>query len=126
MDFVIPLPKSQRGNTALLLFRCSFTGYAIAKAMADTSVPKVAEAFEECVYQRFGSPSLIRHDRGPHFMSEVFQTFADVMQSGSQATLSYHPQANGQQERSVKSVMVSVRVYVEDPQQQDGTNWRKG
>ncbi|KAE8959587.1 hypothetical protein PF005_g33656 [Phytophthora fragariae] len=52
-------------------------------------------------------------------MSEVFQAFAEMMQSRSRATLSYRPQANGQQERSVKTVMQSVRVYAEDPLQQD-------
>ncbi|KAG3057060.1 hypothetical protein PI125_g25460 [Phytophthora idaei] len=119
MDFVIPLPKSRRGNTALLLFQCAFTGYVIATAMTDTSALKVAQAFEECVYRRFGAPSMIRHGRDPRFMSEVFQTFADMTQSRSRATLSYCPQANGQQEQSVKSVMASVRVCAEDPLQQD-------
>ncbi|KAG4040527.1 hypothetical protein PC123_g23939 [Phytophthora cactorum] len=119
MDFVIPLPKSRRGNTALLLFQCAFIRYVIAKAMAATSALKVAHAFEECVYRRFGAPSMIRHDRDPRFMSEVFQAFADMIQSRSRATLSYRPQSNGQQERSVKTVMTSVRVYVEDPLQQD-------
>ncbi|GMF34546.1 unnamed protein product [Phytophthora fragariaefolia] len=119
MDFVIPLPKSRRGNTALLLFQCAFTGFVMAKAMSDTSALCVAQAFEECVYRRFGAPSLVRHDRDPRFMSEVFQVFAEMMQSRSRATLSYRPQANGQEERSVKTVMQSVRVYAEDPLQQD-------
>ncbi|KAG3072429.1 hypothetical protein PI125_g22523 [Phytophthora idaei] len=124
MDFVIPLPKSRRGNWALLLFQCAFTGYVIAKAMADTSALKVAQAFEECVYRRFGGPSMIRHDRDPRFMSEVFQTFADMLQSRSRATLSYRSQANGQQERSVKSVMSSVRVYVDGTRcNKPGTSW---
>ncbi|OWZ01709.1 LOW QUALITY PROTEIN: hypothetical protein PHMEG_00026851 [Phytophthora megakarya] len=81
MDFVIPLPKSRRGNTALLLFQCAFTGYMMGKAMADTTALRVAQAFEECVYRRFGAPSLIRHDRDPRFMSEVFQSFTEMMQS---------------------------------------------
>ncbi|POM72072.1 Reverse transcriptase, partial [Phytophthora palmivora] len=119
MDFAIPLPKSRRGNTALLLFQCAFTGFVMGKAMADTTALCVAKAFEECVYRRFGAPTLIRHDRDPRFMSEVFQAFAEMMQSRSRATLSYRPQANGQQERSVKTVMQSVRVYAEDPLQQD-------
>ncbi|KAE8902854.1 hypothetical protein PF003_g13543 [Phytophthora fragariae] len=119
MDFVIPLPKSRRGNTALLLFQCSFTGFVIAKAMSDTTALTVAQAFEECIYRRFGAPSLIRHDRDPRFMSEVFQAFTEMMQSRSRATLSYRPQANGQQERSVKTVMQTIKVYVEDPLQQD-------
>ncbi|GMF24493.1 unnamed protein product [Phytophthora fragariaefolia] len=48
MDFVIPLPKSRRGNTALLLFQCAFTGFVMTKAMSDTSALCVAQAFEEC------------------------------------------------------------------------------
>ncbi|KAG3136361.1 hypothetical protein PC128_g25911 [Phytophthora cactorum] len=87
--------------------------------MADTSALKVAQAFKGGVYRRFGAPLMIRHDRDPRFMSEVFQTFADMMQARSRATLSYFPQANGQQERSEKSAMASVRVYVEDPLHQD-------
>ncbi|OWZ06831.1 reverse transcriptase [Phytophthora megakarya] len=86
--------------------------------MAATTALRVAQAFEECEYRRFGAPSLIRHDRDPRFMSEVFQSFTEMMQR-SRETLSYRPQANGQQERSVKTVMQSVRVYAEDPLQQD-------
>ncbi|GMF54705.1 unnamed protein product [Phytophthora fragariaefolia] len=119
MDFVIPLPKSRRGNTALLLFQCAFTGFVMAKAMSDTSALCIAQAFEEYVNRRFGAAPLVRHDRDPRFMSEVFQAFAEMMQSRSRATLSYRPQANGQQERTVKTVMQLVRVYAEAPLQQD-------
>ncbi|KAG3104158.1 hypothetical protein PI125_g13654 [Phytophthora idaei] len=42
MDFVIPLPKTRRGNTALLLFQCSFTGFVIAKAISDMPALSVA------------------------------------------------------------------------------------
>ncbi|KAE9266738.1 hypothetical protein PR003_g32016, partial [Phytophthora rubi] len=73
LDFVIPLPKTTRGNTALLLFQDHFTGFVITKAMSETGALEVAKVFEECVFRRFGAPSLIRHDRDPRFMSEVFQ-----------------------------------------------------
>ncbi|OWY93644.1 LOW QUALITY PROTEIN: reverse transcriptase [Phytophthora megakarya] len=59
MDFVIPLPKSRRGNTTLLLWQCAFTGFVIAKAMSDTDALTVAKVFEESIYRRFGAPSLI-------------------------------------------------------------------
>ncbi|GMF64198.1 unnamed protein product [Phytophthora fragariaefolia] len=62
---------------------------------------------------------MIRHDRDPRFMSETFKAFAELIQARSRATLSYRPQANGQQERSVKSIVQTVNVYVEDPLQQD-------
>ncbi|GMF38857.1 unnamed protein product [Phytophthora lilii] len=49
------------------------------------------------------------------------QDVADVFEecARSRATLSYRLQANGQQERSVKSVIQTVKVYIEDPLQQD-------
>ncbi|OWZ12863.1 hypothetical protein PHMEG_00013911 [Phytophthora megakarya] len=119
IGFVIPLPKSRRGNTTLLLFQCAFTGFVIPKPMSDTTAFKVAQVFEECIYRRVGAPSLIRHDRDPRYMGEIFQGFAEMMQSISRATLSYRPQTNGQQERSVKTVMRSVKFYAEDPLQQD-------
>ncbi|GMF53938.1 unnamed protein product [Phytophthora fragariaefolia] len=87
--------------------------------MSETGALEVAKAFEECVFRRFGAPSLIRHDRDPRFMSEVFQAFAELMQSRPRATLSYRPQASGQQERSVKTMIQTVRAYVEDPLQAD-------
>ncbi|GMF54517.1 unnamed protein product [Phytophthora fragariaefolia] len=52
-------------------------------------------------------------------MSETFKSFAELIQARSRATLSYRSQANGQQERSVKSIVQTVNVYVEDPLQQD-------
>ncbi|OWZ22664.1 hypothetical protein PHMEG_0002578 [Phytophthora megakarya] len=73
--------------------------------MSATTALKVAQVFEEYIYRRFGAPSLIRHDRGLHFMNKVFQAFDVMMQSRSRATLSDRPQANGQQERSVKTAM---------------------
>ncbi|OWY91737.1 reverse transcriptase [Phytophthora megakarya] len=63
----------------------------MGKAMANTTALRVAQAFEECVYRRFGVPSLIRHDRDPRFMSDVFQSFTEMMQSRSRATLGYRP-----------------------------------
>ncbi len=119
MDFVIPLPASRQGNTALLLFQDMFSGFIMCKAMRGTTAVEVAEAYEEVVFRRFGASSMIRHDRDPRFMSEVFAHFSMMMGSQQRATLAYRPQANGQQERSVQTVMRSIKAYVEDPAQED-------
>ena len=52
-------------------------------------------------------------------MSEVFTHFTRMMGSRQHATLAYGPQANGQQERSVQTVMRTVKAYVEEPGQKD-------
>jgi len=52
-------------------------------------------------------------------MSAVFKEFNSIMNQRQRATLAYRPQANGQQERAVKTVIRSVKLYVEDPDQKD-------
>ncbi|OWZ04306.1 reverse transcriptase [Phytophthora megakarya] len=98
MDFVISLPRSTRGNTALLLFQCAFSGFIMCKAMASTEAQDVSEAYEESVFRRFGASEMIRHDRDPRFMGRVFKHFREMLGSRQRATLAYRPQANGQQE----------------------------
>ncbi|KAJ8524057.1 hypothetical protein ON010_g17062 [Phytophthora cinnamomi] len=52
-------------------------------------------------------------------MGEVFARFGDMLGSRQRATLAYRPQANGQQERSVQTVIRAVRAYVAEPDQSD-------
>ncbi|GMF56323.1 unnamed protein product [Phytophthora fragariaefolia] len=99
--------------------RPQLRGYFPGNILAERSLQIVSMDFVIPLPKRFGAPSLVRHGRDPRFMSEVFQAFAEMMQSRSRATLSHWPQVNGHQERSVKTVMQSVRVYAEDPLQQD-------
>ncbi|OWY90866.1 hypothetical protein PHMEG_00040810 [Phytophthora megakarya] len=61
-DFMIPLPKSRRDNTAILLFQCAFTGYVTGKAMADTTSLRVAQAFEEYPAHPLSSDMTEIHD----------------------------------------------------------------
>ncbi|OWY99214.1 LOW QUALITY PROTEIN: reverse transcriptase [Phytophthora megakarya] len=119
MDFVTHMPESARGNTFLLLFQDMFSGYVMCKPMSSTTAQDVAEAYEEQVFQRFGASSMIRHDQDPRFMSEVFTRFRELLGSRQRATLGYRPQANGQQERSVQTVIRSVRAYVAEMDQSD-------
>ncbi|OWZ01461.1 reverse transcriptase, partial [Phytophthora megakarya] len=106
MDLVTHMSKSDRGNTFLLLFQDMFSGYVMYKPMDSTTAQAVAKAYEERVDRNFGASSMIRHDQDPRFMSE-------------QATLGYQPQANGQQERSVLTVVRSIRPYIEQADQSD-------
>ncbi|KAE9312441.1 hypothetical protein PR003_g19758 [Phytophthora rubi] len=119
MDFVTHMPESARGNTFLLLFQDTFSGYIMCKPMSSTTAQDVAEAYEEQVFRRFGASSMIRHNQDPRFMSEVFTRFRELLGSKQRATLAYRPQANGQQERSVQTVIRSVKAYIAEADQSD-------
>jgi hypothetical protein len=81
MDFVTHMPKSYHGNTFLLLFQDSFSGFVMCKPMSSTTAQDVAEVYEECVFRRFGASSMLRHDQDPRFMSEVFTRFRELLGS---------------------------------------------
>jgi len=81
MDFVTHMPKSDRGNTFLLLFQDTFSGFVMCKPMSSTTAQDVAEAYEERVFRMFGASSLLRHDQDPRFMSEVFTRFRELLGS---------------------------------------------
>ncbi|OWZ17732.1 hypothetical protein PHMEG_0008285 [Phytophthora megakarya] len=120
-DFQGPSP----GNLlATRPFQCAFSGFVMCKAMASTEAQDVSEVYEEFVFQRFGASEMIRHDRDPRFMGRVFKHFQEMLGrvfkhfqemlgSRQRATLAYRPLANGQQERSVQTVIQSVKVYVQ-------------
>ena len=80
--------------------------------MSATGALELHGAFKEYIFRCFGAPNLIRHYRDSRFMSKVCQTYAKMMGSKSKATMCYRPQANGQQERSVKTMIHTVRVYI--------------
>ncbi|POM73630.1 Reverse transcriptase [Phytophthora palmivora] len=119
MDFVTHLPKSDRGNTFLLLFQDSFSGFVMCKPMSSTTAQDVAEVYEEQGFRRFEASSMLRHDQDPTFMSEVFTRFRELLGSKQRATLAYRPQANGQQGRSVQTVVRSIRAYIAEADQSD-------
>ncbi|OWZ08591.1 reverse transcriptase [Phytophthora megakarya] len=87
--------------------------------MSSTTAQDVAEAYKEQVFQRFGASSMIRHDQDPRFMSAVFTRFRELLGSRQRATPGYRPRENGQQERSVQTVIRSVRAYVAEMDQPD-------
>ncbi|OWY94169.1 reverse transcriptase [Phytophthora megakarya] len=119
VDHIPSLPRSFNGNTELLIFVDLFSGYVIAKASASRSAQTIAEAYEECVFRRFGASEVIRHDREPGFMSDFFKSFNRILGQRQRATMAYRPQANGSAERMVQTTTRALKIYVEDLDQRD-------
>jgi hypothetical protein len=91
----------------------------IVSANPNRVAQTVDEAYERCVFRRFGANEVIRHDREPSFMSEVFKAFNRLIGQQSRATLAYRPQANGVTERMVGTITRAIKMYVEDNEQRD-------
>ncbi|POM66564.1 Hypothetical protein PHPALM_17556 [Phytophthora palmivora] len=91
----------------------------MCKPMSSTTAQDVVEVYEEQGFRRFGASSMLRHDQDPMFMSEVFTRFHELLGSKQWAALAYRPQAIGQQERSVQTVVRSIRAYIAEADQGD-------
>ncbi|GMF42402.1 unnamed protein product [Phytophthora fragariaefolia] len=114
-----PYPSSFKGNTELLIWVDLFSGYIIAKASGSRTAQTIAESYEECVFRRFDASEVIRHDREPGFMADLFRSFNWILGQRQRATMAYRPQANGTAARMVQTATRALKMYIRDLDQRD-------
>ncbi len=72
---------------------------------------EAAEALFQNVFRHFGLPEDIVSDRGPQFVSRVWQAFFKLLGVSVSLSSGYHPQTNGQTERKVQEIGRYLRSY---------------
>jgi len=78
------------------------------------SMAKLAQLYIKEIVRLHGVPSSIVSDRDPRFTSQFWQTLQNAM--GSKLTMSsaYHPQTDGQSERTIQSLEDLLRTCILD------------
>ncbi len=71
-------------------------------------------------FGRFGSPNMIRSDRGSHFANKLIKEFLDLCGTSHNFTLAYSKQENAIVERVNKEVNRHLRGLVFDKQTLEG------
>ncbi len=72
---------------------------------------EAAEALFQNVFHHFGLPEDIVLDRGPQFVSRVWQAFFKLMGVSLSLSSGYHPQTNSQTEQKVQEIRRYLRSY---------------
>ena len=113
MDFVTGLPAS-RGNTVILTIvdRFSKSVHFVALSKLPTAL-MTAELLVDHVVRLHGIPSDIVSDRGPQFVSRVWKAFCKAMGATASLSSGYHPQTNGQTERTNQDLEAALRCMAE-------------
>ena len=109
IDYVGPYPD----NGYVLVMICSFTRWTeLYWCDNDT-----AHNASECLLQyfgRYGAPSMIRSDRGSHFMNDIVEEFLTRTNTPHNLTLAYSKQENAIVERVNKEVNRHLRAFTFD------------
>src|SRR5882724_1376465 len=120
MDFIEQLPSSE-GYTAILVIVDRLSKQATFIPTYDTITSmQLAELFVLHVFSKHGVPSHVTSDRGTEFVSHFFRSLGKALDMRLHFTSGYHPEGDGQTERTNQTLEQYLRIYCN--YQQD--NWK--
>ncbi|GAU45188.1 hypothetical protein TSUD_178810 [Trifolium subterraneum] len=113
MDFVGGLPKTTKGNEVIwvVVDRLTKSAHFVAIKIG-TLVPKLAEIYVEQIIRLHGIPSSIVSDRDPKFTSRFWESLQEALGTKLRLSSAYHPQTDGQSERTIQSLEDLLRACV--------------
>ena len=120
MDFITALPLSQRGNTQIVVFVDRLTKMVHFDALPETADAElVARCFIRNVFRLHGLPERMVSDRDNKFTSAFWTECARILGTARRMSTAYHPQTDGQTERTNQVLEAMLRHWV-NPRQD---NW---
>jgi hypothetical protein len=111
LDWVGPLPESERGFNFLLNITDRLTKFAIAIPWQQTMTKEqLAEALYY-VFCAYGIPWAIISDRDRRIDNDFFKTLSSLRGTNHRLTVSHRPQGNGQAEDLNKELVTKMKMY---------------
>lgn len=107
IDFIGPYPD----KGYVLVIVDTFSRWTELFATHDASAKSATRCLLEH-FGRFGCPSFIRSDNGPHFVNELIKLFLLATGTAHNRTLAYSSEENAIVERSNKEVNRHIRAYI--------------
>ena len=102
MDFVVGLPAMQKGRNGVWVVVDRLTKMAhFILFNTKWSVAKLARYYVREVVRLHGVPASIVSDRDARFTFRFWQSFQEAMGTELQMSSAYHPQTDGQSERTI-------------------------
>ncbi|GJW73178.1 reverse transcriptase domain-containing protein [Tanacetum coccineum] len=120
MDFITKLPKTKSGHDTIWVIVDRLTKSAHFLAMReDYSTERLAKLYIDEIVARHGVPVSIISDRDGRFTSRCWQTVQKALGTRLDMSTAYHPQTDGQSERTIQTLEDMLRACVID----FGGNW---
>jgi hypothetical protein len=120
MDYIVQLPRTPRGHDAILVVvdRLTKRAHFIA-TRTDITARETAQLFVENIFKLHGLPKTIITDRDARFVGHFWRSLFSILDVKLTPSTAFHPQTDGQTERTNRILEQMLRNYVN--QRQD--NW---
>ncbi|KAJ9565428.1 hypothetical protein OSB04_001394 [Centaurea solstitialis] len=115
MDFVTKLPRTPKGYDAIWVIVDRLTKSAHFLPIKETySMERLAKLYIDEIVYLHGVPLSIVSDRDSRFTSTFWQSFQREMGSEVKLSTAYHPQTDGQSERTIQTLEDMLRACTID------------
>ncbi|GJX23871.1 putative reverse transcriptase domain-containing protein [Tanacetum coccineum] len=115
IDFVTKLPKTSTGHDTIWVIVDRLTKSAHFLPMKETdSIEKLTRQYWKEVVSRHGVPVLIISDRDNKFASHFWRSLNKALGTQLDMSTAYHPQTDGQSERTIQTLGDMLRACVMD------------
>ncbi|KAJ0835008.1 putative nucleotidyltransferase, Ribonuclease H [Helianthus annuus] len=110
MDFITKLPHTSKGHDSIWVIIDRLTKSAhFLPIREDYRVEKLAQVYTDEIICRHGIPLDIISDCDGRFTSHLWQTFQSAMGSHLNLSTAFHPQTDGQTERTIETLEDMLR-----------------
>ncbi|GJR34704.1 putative reverse transcriptase domain-containing protein [Tanacetum coccineum] len=115
MDFVTKLPRTSSGHDTIWVIMDRLTKSAYFLPMReDYKMEKLARFYLNEIVARHGVPISIISNRDSRFTSRFWQSMQEALGTRLDMSTAYHPQTDGQSERTIQTLEYMLRACVLD------------
>ncbi|GKB17201.1 putative reverse transcriptase domain-containing protein [Tanacetum coccineum] len=115
MDFVTKLPRTSSGHDIIWVIMDRLTKSAHFLPMhEDYKMDRLARLYLNEIVARHGVPISIISDRDSRFTSRFWQSMQEALGTRLDMSTAYHPQTDGQSERTIQTLEDMLRACVLD------------
>jgi hypothetical protein len=108
IDFVGPLPRTQRGKKYMIVAMDYLTKWPEARAVSEATADATVNFIYEQIICQHGCPQIILSDRGTHFNNQMVKRLTEKFKINHLLSTPYHPQTNGLVERFNRTLCESL------------------
>lgn len=114
IDFILALPLTPQGLDSAMSVTCKFSKRVtlVPGKTTFTAAQWATPLIERLELGDWGMPKAILSDRDPKFLSELWTALFEQLKVKLLYSTAYHPQTDGQSERTNQTVEIMLRFFV--------------